>query len=204
MNVPHFSAYHLIYEEGTPLAKRKAAGKIKPVSEESSEEFFISLIDCLGNAGYLHYEISNFARAGCISKHNSSYWNGSKYLGIGPSAHSFNGKSRQWNIASMNRYQSGIEAGMPDIEKEILDENTKYNEYIITGLRTMWGIRIDRIETEYGREKKRFCLDRSLALDGHLAQRKAQNWNKKCNQIHTIAYCLISCSLVRISRAKRF
>lgn len=158
LQVPHISAYHLIYEEGTKLTKLKAAGKVVPVSEEFSEDFFTLLIDKLKQAGYLHYEISNFALPGCFSKHNSAYWDESLYLGIGPSAHSFDGESRQWNIASMRRYLAGIEAGTPDVEKEILDLNTKYNEYIITGLRTMWGIQLGRIEESYGKEKKEFCL----------------------------------------------
>lgn len=158
LNVPHISAYHLIYEEGTRLTKLKSAGKVIPVSEEFSEDFFTVLIDKLNKAGYLHYEISNFAQPGCFSKHNSSYWDETIYIGIGPSAHSFDGESRQWNIASMKRYLSGIESGVPDVEKELLDANTKYNEYIITGLRTMWGIQLNRIEENYGKEKKEFCL----------------------------------------------
>lgn len=161
LRVPHISAYHLIYEEGTKLSKLKSAGKVIPVSEEFSEDFFALLIDKLKQAGYLHYEISNFALPGCFSKHNSSYWDESPYLGIGPSAHSFDGESRQWNIASMRRYLAGIEAGTPCVEKEILDLNTKYNEYIITGLRTMWGIRLSRIETRYGKERKDFCFNQA-------------------------------------------
>lgn len=157
LDVPHISAYHLIYEEGTALMKLKEAGKVMPVSEEFSEDFFSTLIDKLSAAGYLHYEISNFARPGQFSKHNTSYWNETKYLGIGPSAHSFDGESRQWNIASMERYLKGIKAGVPDIEKEILNKNIRYNEYILTGLRTMWGINLDKIEKEFGNEKKEFC-----------------------------------------------
>lgn len=158
LDVPHISAYHLIYEEGTPLTKLKSTGKVIPVSEEFSEDFFTLLIEKLTQAGYLHYEISNFARPEYFSKHNSSYWNETKYLGIGPSAHSFDGESRQWNISSMKRYLSGIESGTPDVEKEFLDPNTKYNEYIITGLRTMWGIRLNKIEENFGKEKRDFCL----------------------------------------------
>jgi len=162
LHVPHISAYHLIYEEGTKLTKLKSAGKVLPVSEDFSENFFTLLIDKLSRAGYLHYEISNFAQPGCFSKHNSSYWDETIYIGIGPSAHSFDGESRQWNIASMKQYLSGIKSGMPNIEKELLDTNTKYNEYIITGLRTMWGIRLNRIKEQYGKEKKDFCLTQAL------------------------------------------
>lgn len=176
LGIPHISAYHLIYEEGTPLTKLKAAGRVAPVSEELSETFFVMLIERLKQAGYLHYEISNFARPGCFSKHNSSYWNGSKYLGIGPSAHSFNGESRQWNIASMRRYRAGIEAGAPDVELEILDIDTKYNEYIITGLRTMWGISLDKIESGYGKERSSYCLSQARPyLDNGMLVREGGN-----------------------------
>lgn len=159
LDVPHISAYHLIYENGTFLMKLKETKKITPVREELSEAFFLLLRNKLKNAGYLHYEISNFAKPDCFSKHNSSYWNGSKYLGIGPSAHSFNGESRQWNVSSMKRYLDGIVLGIPDVEKEVLDQNTRYNEYIITGLRTMWGVDLDKITTDFGVERKLFCLN---------------------------------------------
>lgn len=157
LDVPHISAYHLIYEEGTRLNKLRMAGKVVPVDELVSEELFNLLIDRLETAGYLHYEISNFARPGYFSKHNSSYWNETKYLGIGPSAHSYDGESRQWNVASIERYQAGIDSGVPVVEKELLDEHTRYNEYIITGLRTMWGIRLGQIESCFGEAKKSFC-----------------------------------------------
>lgn len=163
LDVPHISAYHLIYEEGTPLMKLKSAGRVNPVSEDFSEHFFTLLIHKLKEAGYQHYEISNFARPGFYAKHNSSYWDETKYVGVGPSAHSYDQESRQWNVASMKRYLNGIEAGTPIIEKEILDLNTKYNEYIITGLRTMWGIHLDRIDQEYGAEKKAFCLNQAAS-----------------------------------------
>lgn len=157
LDVPHISAYHLIYEEGTRLMKLKTAGQVNPVSEELSEAFFSLLIDKLTAAGYEHYEISNFARPGLYSKHNRAYWNETRYLGIGPSAHSYDGESRQWNIASMKRYEDGIRNGAPDIEKERLDESTRYNEYIITGLRTKWGVNLTKIAHLFGEEKKAFC-----------------------------------------------
>ncbi|MDD4661409.1 MAG: coproporphyrinogen III oxidase, partial [Massilibacteroides sp.] len=95
-------------------------------------------------------------------KHNSSYWNETKYLGIGPSAHSYDGDSRQWNVSSIERYQTGINLRRPEIEKENLDDNTKYNEYIITGLRTMWGIQLKTIAERFGEEKKSFCQQQAL------------------------------------------
>ena len=157
LNIPHISAYHLIYEEGTALYKLKEAGKITPVDEDLSVALFTSLIDQLTANGYLHYEISNFARPGMLSRHNSSYWIGKKYLGIGPSAHSYNGQNRQWNISSLPGYLQAIDKGVPDIEIENLDINTRYNDFIITGLRTMWGIKFNEIQQQFGKDKLIYC-----------------------------------------------
>ncbi|MBR5297258.1 MAG: radical SAM family heme chaperone HemW [Parabacteroides sp.] len=153
LQIPHISAYHLIYEEGTALYKLMGAGKIAPIEEELSVTLFSTLINRLTEAGYLHYEISNFARPGCFSQHNSSYWTGKRYLGIGPSAHSYNGDSRQWNISSLPLYIKGINAHTPEIELEELDIHTRYNDFIITGLRTMWGIRLTDVLQLFGEEK---------------------------------------------------
>ncbi|WP_456088412.1 radical SAM family heme chaperone HemW [Parabacteroides sp.] len=166
LDIPHISAYHLIYEEGTTLYKLMETGKVTPVEEELSVALFSTLIYKLNEAGYLHYEISNFARPGHLSRHNSSYWTGKKYLGIGPSAHSYDGESRQWNISSLPRYLQGIRAGIPDIEREELDINTKYNDFIITGLRTMWGIRTTDIRERFGEEKQAY-LERQAAAYLH-------------------------------------
>lgn len=157
LDIPHISAYHLIYEEGTALYKLKEAGKITPVDEDLSVALFTSLIDQLTANGYLHYEISNFARPGMLSRHNSSYWIGKKYLGIGPSAHSYNGQNRQWNISSLPGYLQAIKKGVPDIEIENLDINTRYNDFIITGLRTMWGIKFYEIQQQFGKDKLIYC-----------------------------------------------
>lgn len=157
LDIPHISAYHLIYEEGTALYKLKEAGKITPVDEDLSVALFTSLIDQLTANGYLHYEISNFARPGMLSRHNSSYWIGKKYLGIGPSAHSYNGQNRQWNISSLPGYLQAIDKGVPDIEIENLDINTRYNDFIITGLRTMWGIKFNEIQQQFGKDKLIYC-----------------------------------------------
>jgi len=157
LDIPHISAYHLIYEEGTALYKLKEAGKISPVEEEVSVTLFTSLIERLTANGYQQYEISNFARPGMLSRHNSSYWTGRKYLGIGPSAHSYNGISRQWNISSLPAYLRGIDSGSPDIEVEELDLNTRYNDFIITGLRTMWGVSLVEIQRQFGKEKLAYC-----------------------------------------------
>ena len=132
------------------------AGKVAPIEEELSVTLFSTLINRLAEAGYLHYEISNFARPGYFSQHNSSYWTGKKYIGIGPSAHSYDGESRQWNISSLPHYLEGIRTGIPNIEIEKLDINTKYNDFIITGLRTMWGIRTSDIREQFGEEKQAY------------------------------------------------
>ncbi|WP_337475267.1 radical SAM family heme chaperone HemW [Parabacteroides johnsonii] len=162
LEIPHISAYHLIYEEGTALYKLMEAGKVAPIEEELSVTLFSTLINRLAEAGYLHYEISNFARPGYFSQHNSSYWTGKKYIGIGPSAHSYDGESRQWNISSLPHYLEGIRTGIPNIEIEKLDINTKYNDFIITGLRTMWGIRTSDIREQFGEEKQAY-LERQAA-----------------------------------------
>ena len=166
LEIPHISAYHLIYEEGTALYKLMEAGKVAPIEEELSVTLFSTLINRLAEAGYLHYEISNFARPGYFSQHNSSYWTGKKYIGIGPSAHSYDGESRQWNISSLPPYLEGIRTGIPNIEIEKLDINTKYNDFIITGLRTMWGIRTSDIREQFGEEKQAY-LERQAATYLH-------------------------------------
>ena len=166
LEIPHISAYHLIYEEGTALYKLMEAGKVAPIEEELSVTLFSTLINRLAEAGYLHYEISNFARPGYFSQHNSSYWTGKKYIGIGPSAHSYDGESRQWNISSLPHYLEGIRTGIPNIEIEKLDSNTKYNDFIITGLRTMWGIRTANIREQFGEEKQAY-LERQAATYLH-------------------------------------
>lgn len=161
LDVPHLSAYHLIYEEGTALYKLWEAGKIKQVNEDLSVSFFSTLIEKLTEVGYLHYEISNFAQPGFLSRHNSSYWIGKKYLGLGPSAHSYNGLDREWNIASMSAYINGIEKESPNIESENLDINTKYNDFIITGLRTMWGISLAEIQKRFGDHLLTYCKEQA-------------------------------------------
>lgn len=158
LNVEHISAYHLIYEEGTPLYKMLLKQKVAEVDEESSVGFFAMMIDQLTQAGFQHYEISNFCKPGMHSRHNSSYWNGKKYLGCGPSAHSFDGKSRQWNVSSLDKYLEGIEKEIPVIEVERLNITTRYNDFVITSLRTMWGLPLNRLKEEFGEELTLYCL----------------------------------------------
>ena len=154
----HISAYHLIYEEGTELWKLKEQHQVEEADEDLSVTLFSTLINELTNAGYQHYEISNFCLPGLHSRHNSSYWTGKKYLGCGPSAHSFNGISRQWNVASLSKYIEGIISGKPDFEIEDLNLYTRYNDFVITSIRTCWGMSLSRLRTEYGEELYNYCF----------------------------------------------
>lgn len=141
LDVPHLSAYHLIYEEGTALMRLLQAGKVQAVDEEASLRFFELLIQRLKAAGYEHYEISNFARPGCYAQHNTGYWQGVSYLGFGPSAHSYDGERRRsYNVASLRDYIAGMECGARDYEEELLGAEELQHEYILTRMRTQWGI----------------------------------------------------------------
>lgn len=157
LQVPHISAYHLMYEEGTALYQLKEAGKIQETDEENSLQAFMHLIDTLKSAGFMHYEISNFALPGFISQHNSSYWRNIPYLGIGASAHSYNGQQRDWNVSSIPAYIDGIKKGIPATEGEHLDRFTCYNDAVITGLRTMWGLNLPEVEKKYGADLALYC-----------------------------------------------
>jgi oxygen-independent coproporphyrinogen-3 oxidase len=164
LDVRHISAYHLTYEEETPLFRRWKQGLIRPVEEELSVCFFDILVQSLTDSGFEHYEISNFAKPGYRSKHNSAYWDGSHYLGIGASAHSYNGSSRQWNEKKTDyRNYTG--------EKEIIDAKTAYNDFIITRLRTKEGIDFRELLSLFGEEKKVYCLKQAQRyLDSQLME----------------------------------
>ena len=147
-NIPHLSCYALTVEPKTPLQKMIKQGKSLDVNPDKQSEQFLLLMQWLEKAGYEHYEISNFAKPGSRSRHNSSYWQGKKYLGIGPSAHSFDGDTRQWNIANNSLYIESLKKGIIPFEKEILTTIQKTNEYIMTSLRTSEGLNMGRIEEE--------------------------------------------------------
>lgn len=159
LDVQHISSYHLIYEQGTRLYRMFKMGDVKAVDEDLSVEMFSCMMDRLSDAGFEHYEISNFAKNGLYSKHNSSYWLGKKYLGLGPAAHSYDGLNRAWNIASISKYIEGVNNGQPHLEIEFLDKNTKYNDFILTGLRTKWGVNLGELEKLFGSQLKRYCLN---------------------------------------------
>ena len=151
-NIPHISCYALTVEAKTALQKMIASGKTENVNPDKQSEQFLLLMQWLEDAGYEHYEISNFAKPGFRSRHNSSYWQGKKYLGIGPSAHSFDGINRQWNISNNSLYLSSIQHNSIPAEKETLTSNQQLNEYIMTSLRTMEGIDLNFIREKFGYE----------------------------------------------------
>ena len=146
----HLSAYNLTYEEGTPLHRALERGDFAELSEEENIEQFQMLITKMKEAGYRHYEISNFALPGCESRHNSSYWNDTPYIGCGAAAHSYNGTSRQWNIADIQEYIKGMESGEYNFEIEQLTEEERYNDTILTRLRTAEGLPLEWM-------KEKFC-----------------------------------------------
>ena len=140
LDVEHISAYSLMYEEGTPLFRLLEQQRVSEIADSQSLDMFNLLVDTLTTNHYEHYEISNFAREGFRSRHNASYWQGIPYLGLGPSAHSYDGNSRQWNVSNLRKYMDAIENGTVPMEKETLDEDTKYNDWITTALRTKEGL----------------------------------------------------------------
>ncbi len=152
LGVQHISAYHLTYHEGTVFYDRLKKGTLKEAPDELSLQQFQLLIDKLTEAGFEQYEISNFARPGYYSGHNSSYWKNKKYLGFGPSAHSYDLKTRRWNVVSIGNYLDQIESGQVYWENEILSEQDHYNDYIITSLRTIWGISENTVKDEFSAE----------------------------------------------------
>jgi len=142
LEIPHLSAYHLTIEPKTVFAYYRKKGMIKEMPEEESLRQFKTLMEFAGQAGYEHYEISNFAKSEFYSRHNLGYWTQKPYLGFGPSAHSFNGIKRRWNVANNTLYVQAIEKGIPDYYSwEEIDTSKAYNEYVLTSLRTIWGIK---------------------------------------------------------------
>jgi len=150
-NIPHISSYALTVEPKTALHTFIQKGIILQPDDEVAQEHFQILVDKLSENDFIHYELSNFAKENYFSKNNSSYWLGKKYIGIGPSAHSYDGEKRSWNVSNNTLYLKSIQENKLPSETEILSKTDRYNEYIMTGLRTIWGISLDRIETEFGK-----------------------------------------------------
>ena len=149
-NVSHISSYALTVEPKTALEKLIKKGKIEKVDEVLAQEQFFILRDLLEKANFVHYELSNFGKENYFSKNNTAYWLGKSYLGIGPSAHSFDGKQRSWNVRNNTQYIKEIELNKLPIESEVLSVTDRYNEYVMTGLRTIWGVSLEKIKTDFG------------------------------------------------------
>lgn len=167
LNIEHISAYSLMYEEDTPLWKMLDTGKVKEIDEELSLTMFKELVCQLTDAGYEHYEISNFARPGYRSRHNSSYWHQVPYIGLGAAAHSFDLNSRQWNVADLKLYIEEINNGIIPMEREELDNDTTFNDIITTALRTSDGIDLNAMETRLGKRYRNTLIS---AAGKHIEQ----------------------------------
>lgn len=159
LNIQHVSAYGLTYEEGTALWKQREKGLVKPIIDETMNEMYLLLVKKMKEKGFEAYEISNFALDGFRSKHNSSYWKQNSYLGIGPSAHSYDLVSRQWNVASIKAYISALENNTPYFEKEELTLYDRYNDYVMVSLRTSDGLNFDFLSSEFGQNLASYFLD---------------------------------------------
>ncbi len=158
LDVKHISAYCLTVEPKTVLAHQVKTKQIKNVDEQQSSEQFEIMLDAMKQQGFVQYEISNFCKDNFYSKHNSNYWLKEKYLGLGPSAHSYNGSTRQWNISNNALYIKGVEENKLNFELEELSDSQRYNEYILTSLRTIWGTSLDVISSSYGNNYQTYCL----------------------------------------------
>ncbi|PIF69431.1 radical SAM family heme chaperone HemW [Flavobacterium sp. 2] len=174
--VPHISSYALTVEPKTALSKLIQTGKIAEPQDEAASNHFMILVDTLQKNGFVHYELSNFGKENYFSKNNSAYWLGKKYIGIGPSAHSYDGEKRGWNIANNSLYLKAIQNNELPIETEILTISDRYNEYIMTGLRTIWGVSLERIENEFGleylnylkKQSQKFLDDGLLSIENNI------------------------------------
>ena len=174
--VPHISSYALTVEPKTALHSFIQKGIIPQPDDEVAQEHFQILVDKLSENGFIHYELSNFGKENYFSKNNSSYWLGKKYIGIGPSAHSYDGKNRGWNVSNNSLYIKSIQENKLPIEIETLTKTDRYNEYIMTGLRTIWGVSFERIEQEFGKtyldylnqQAAKFIEDHLLLVDDNI------------------------------------
>lgn len=171
LNVPHISSYCLTIEEKTVFGKWLKLKKIPPINEDFASEQFRILVDTLETAGYEQYEISNFCRDGRYSRHNSSYWKRHEYLGVGPSAHSYNGVSRQYNVVNNAAYLKAIGTGKVPADYELLSKEDQLNDYLLTGLRTKWGCDIAEINKLVGES---WLIDNQQTIDKYISQKVLQ------------------------------
>ena len=164
LDIPHISSYALTVEPNTALQKFIEKGKIKPVDDAAAAQHFETLRTVLKNAGFEHYEFSNYGKPGYFSQNNTAYWLGKPYLGIGPSAHSYDGNNRKWNIANNTLYIKAIEKSELPLEVEELSITDRYNEYIMTRLRTYFGVDLVEVESKFGKEYLEYLKEQSVVL----------------------------------------
>ncbi|OIQ36567.1 MAG: coproporphyrinogen III oxidase [Bacteroidetes bacterium MedPE-SWsnd-G1] len=161
LGIPHISSYALTVEPKTALDSFIKKGTYPPLDEQLVSEHFNILVEQTADSGFVHYETSNFGKKGFFSKHNTSYWKGVSYLGIGPSAHSFIGNTRSWNVANNAKYIKAIKRGELPSENEVLSEKDQFNEYIMTGLRTIWGVDLQKIKIDFGKSFYDYLINTS-------------------------------------------
>jgi oxygen-independent coproporphyrinogen-3 oxidase len=190
--ITHLSAYHLTIEPGTVFGKMRDKGQLQEIDEEESSSQFNILIDKMESAGFIHYEISNFGKAGFFSVHNTNYWKQVPYLGLGPSAHSFNGYSRQWNIKDLKKYIKYVNRGKDFFEREELDIKTRFNEYIMTSLRTMWGIDLEYVEKTFEKEGYDYVMNLAGKFISYGMMKQEKNTLVLSNQGKMISDNIIS------------
>jgi oxygen-independent coproporphyrinogen-3 oxidase len=174
--IPHISSYALTVEPKTALNKLIQTGKVASPNDEVAQEHFMILVETLEENGFIHYELSNFGKENYFSQNNSAYWLGKKYLGIGPSAHSYDGVSRSWNVSNNALYLKAIQIEELPNEIEKLTLEDRYNEYVMTGLRTIWGVSLIRIEQEFGekyldylkKQSQKFIADGLLSITDNI------------------------------------
>lgn len=196
-NVPHISSYALTVEPKTALHSFIQKGIIPQPEDEVAQAHFQILVDKLSEYDFIHYELSNFGKENYFSKNNSSYWLGKKYIGIGPSAHSYDGKNRGWNVSNNALYIKSIQENKLPIEIETLTKIDRYNEFIMTGLRTIWGVSLDRIEEEFGKtyldylnqQAAKFIEDHLLFVDENIL-RTTKNGKFLCDGIASDLFLL--------------
>ncbi len=168
-NVPHISCYALTVEPKTALASFIKKGIVKNVDDDLAQEQFHILVETLENKGFVNYELSNFGKPEYFSRNNSAYWQGKLYLGIGPSAHSFNGDQRSWNVSNNTKYIKSIQQHKLPLEIETLSTTDKFNEYIMTGLRTVWGVSLEKVAKDFGVSYKKYLLQQAeVFINEHL------------------------------------
>ncbi len=163
LGVPHLSAYSLMYEEGTRLTQLRDSGKITPIDDEQSLSMYTLLIEYTEESGYEHYELSNFSKPGYESRHNTCYWTGVPYIGLGAGAHSYDGRRiRRWNVSSLDKYIKGVSTGSSYYETERLSDTDIYNEYIMTRLRTRNGIDLKEFDCQYGENEEKTLFEETM------------------------------------------